>query len=103
LISSFSFTLRDSEVDFVCADMPVANTLTIDIFYGVAQHERDLISSQTKAGLKQKILQAFTLGKPENLTERARQNGLLLRKQIGASHKTNAKLWVWLSWIGKNE
>ena len=37
----FIFTLRDSGEDFVCADMPGANTLTIGIFAVLAQHERE--------------------------------------------------------------
>jgi len=46
--------LRDSSVDFVRADMPKANTLTIGIFAVLAQHEWKLISSRTKAALKAK-------------------------------------------------
>jgi len=51
--ASFIFTLRDSGVDFVCAEIPDANTTTIGIFAVLAQHERELISSRTKAGLQQ--------------------------------------------------
>ncbi len=49
--ASFIFALRDSKIDFVCCDMPDANTLTIGIFATLAQHERELISSRTKAAL----------------------------------------------------
>lgn len=49
--ASFIFTLRDSGVNFQCVDMPDANTLTIGIFATLAQHERELISSRTKAEL----------------------------------------------------
>lgn len=70
--ASFIFTLRDSGVDFVCADMPDANTLTIGIFAVLAQHERELISSRTKAALQMKKKQGVKLGKPENLTDQAR-------------------------------
>jgi DNA invertase Pin-like site-specific DNA recombinase len=48
---AFFLTLKDSGVDFVCADMPDANTLTIDIFDVLAQHESELISSRTKTAL----------------------------------------------------
>lgn len=49
--AAFIFTLRNTGIDFVCADMPEANTLTIGIFAVLAQHERELISSRTKAAL----------------------------------------------------
>lgn len=50
----FIFTLRDSGINFVCADMPEANTLTIGILAVMAQHERELISQRTKAALSAK-------------------------------------------------
>jgi DNA invertase Pin-like site-specific DNA recombinase len=52
--AAFVITLKDSGMDFVCADMPDANTLTIGIFAVLAQHERELISSRTRAALQQK-------------------------------------------------
>ncbi len=73
--ASFIFTLRDSGVNFQCVDMPDANTLTIGIFATLAQHERELISSRTKAALQAKIAQGAKLGRPENLTADARRKG----------------------------
>ncbi len=73
--ASFIFTLRDSGVNFQCVDMPDANTLTIGIFATLAQHERELISSRTKAALRAKIAQGAKLGKPENLTPAAQAKG----------------------------
>ncbi|MFC5410683.1 recombinase family protein [Larkinella bovis] len=73
--AAFIFTLRDSGVNFQCVDMPDANTLTIGIFATLAQHERELISGRTKAGLHIKKLQGIKLGSPENLTAEARLKG----------------------------
>ena len=72
---AFIFALRDSGVDFVCADMPDANTLTIGIFAAMAQHERELISQRTKAALQAKKQQGYVLGTPRNLTQAARVPG----------------------------
>lgn len=72
---AFIFALRDSGVDFVCADMPDANTLTIGIFAAMAQHERELISQRTKAALQAKKQQGYVLGTPRNLTQAARVQG----------------------------
>ncbi|WP_305952212.1 recombinase family protein [Emticicia oligotrophica] len=69
---SFIFTLRDSGVDFVCADIPDANTLTIGIFATIAQHEREIISRRTKDALKAKKQHGFKLGSPQNLTDYSR-------------------------------
>ncbi|WP_207436069.1 recombinase family protein [Sabulibacter ruber] len=87
--AAFIFTLRDSGVDFVCADMPEANTLTIGIFAVLAQHERELISSRTKAALKAKKEQGFTLGTPANLTQEARVKGLAVRRNNANQNKRN--------------
>ena len=48
----FIARLQKSKVDFVCCDMPEANTLTIGMLAVMAQHERELISDRTKAGLQ---------------------------------------------------
>lgn len=49
--AAFLFTLRDSSVDFVAADLPEANTMTIGVMAVVAQHEREAISKRTKEAL----------------------------------------------------
>ena len=75
----FIFALRDSGVQFVCADMPDANTLTIGIFAVMAQHERETISKRTKDGLAVKRAQLALiggkLGTPANLNAAAREKG----------------------------
>lgn len=73
---SFIFALRDSGVDFVCADIPDANTLTIGIFATIAQHEREIISRRTKDALKAKKQQGFKLGSPQNLTVYSRTQSI---------------------------
>lgn len=58
----FITTLEKTGVDFVCADMPEANTLTIHIFGAVAQHEREIISKRTKDALAQAKKRGVLLG-----------------------------------------
>jgi DNA invertase Pin-like site-specific DNA recombinase len=47
----FLLGLQKSGVDFICADMPDANKMSIGILALVAQHEREQISARTKAAL----------------------------------------------------
>jgi len=48
---AFIANLMDGKVDFVCCDMPQATRLTIHVLAAVAEHEREMISKRTKAGL----------------------------------------------------
>jgi len=79
--AGFIFALRDSGVQFVCADMPEANTLTIGIFAVMAQHEREIISSRTKAGLQAAKARGTKLGTPANLTKKARVKAVKVRTE----------------------
>jgi DNA invertase Pin-like site-specific DNA recombinase len=88
--AGFIFALRDSGVDFVCADMPEANTLTIGIFAVLAQHERELISQRTKAALQAKKAQGFTLGSPQNLTRAGVEKSVVVRKAKAQSRNQQA-------------
>lgn len=83
--------LRDSGVDFVCADMPDANTSTVGILAVLAQHERELISSRTKAALQAKKKQGHKLGTPANLTEAARNRALEVIREKAASNENNRR------------
>lgn len=88
--AGFIFALRDSGVDFVCADMPDANTLTIGIFASLSQHEREIISQRTKVALQAKKAQGFKLGSPQNLTQEARTKGAAVRREQAQSHNQQA-------------
>ena len=47
----FTARLMNSGVEFVAADMPSANRLTIHILAAMAEHEREMISQRTRAAL----------------------------------------------------
>jgi len=87
--AGFIFALRDSGVDFVCCDMPDANTLTVGIFAVLAQHERELISKRTKEALAALKSRGVQLGSSANLTREAIQQGQLVRAQNARENKEN--------------
>lgn len=59
---AFVSALMDSGVDFICADFPTANRLTIHILAAVAEHEAKMISDRTKAGLAAVKARGIKLG-----------------------------------------
>jgi DNA invertase Pin-like site-specific DNA recombinase len=61
---AFIARLMESGVEFVAADMPFANKLTIHILAAVAEHEREVISERTKAALAAAKARGTRLGNP---------------------------------------
>nr|WP_287412374.1 recombinase family protein [Pseudodesulfovibrio sp.] len=60
----FLLELQDSRVNFICADMPEANEMTIQIMAVMAQQERKMISQRTKAALAAAKERGVKLGNP---------------------------------------
>jgi DNA invertase Pin-like site-specific DNA recombinase len=80
---AFVSMLMESGVEFVCADFPTANRLTIHIIAAVAEHEAVMISARTKAGLLAAKARGVVLGKSMDMVKvlggtRAETTGRLL-------------------------
>ena len=70
---AFTAKLMELGVEFVAADMPFANKLTVHILAAVAEHEREMISSRTRDALAAAKARGVKLGGPK-LAE-AQRNG----------------------------
>ncbi len=79
----FLLGLEKAGVDFVAADMPMANRLTVGIMAMVADEERRMISARTKAALAAAKRRGVTLG--------GDRGSRLSRKARDAGHATMAK------------
>lgn len=102
---SFIFALKDAGVDFICCDLPEFNSLTLAIFSGLAQQERELISSRTKAALAEKK-KIKKLGTPLNLLsnlDKAITNSVATRKDKALNNDNNKKAFSLIQALRNNE
>lgn len=74
---------------FKSCDLPSTDSLTLSIFAGLAQREREIISIRTKLALQQKKKQGARLGSPQNLTQEARKKGAEANKKKAQETKSN--------------
>jgi len=61
---AFISSLMEASVEFLALDNPSANRLTLHILAAMAEHEREMISQRTKAGLQQARMRGVKLGSP---------------------------------------
>lgn len=88
---SFIFALREASVRFRALDMPeVQDVLTLSIYAGLAEQERLLISTRTKAALQALKEQGVKLG-TDNLTAEGRQQGADTMKRKAEENVNNIK------------
>lgn len=76
--AAFLANLMESGVQFIAADMPEANSLTVRILAAVAQQEREAISKRTKEALQAAKARGVKLGNPNGasaLLRAGRGNG----------------------------
>ena len=87
----FLLGLEKAGVEFVCADMPNANRLTIGIMAMVAEEERRMISARTKAALAAAKARGTKLGgdrgyRPEVAPDAALASAVRKRKADHAAY-----------------
>jgi DNA invertase Pin-like site-specific DNA recombinase len=85
----FITTLQNSKVDFVAADNPHATPFLIHILVAVAEHERNMISSRTKAALEAAKARGTKLGNPRY--EEAIPKAVAARQAIATERNTELR------------
>jgi DNA invertase Pin-like site-specific DNA recombinase len=87
----FLLGLKEAGVDFVAADMPTANRLTVGIMAMVAEEEGRMISERTKAALaaaRRRNVQLGGYNKNPKLTVQARKAGQEANARTAAERAT---------------
>lgn len=87
----FLFSLRRTGVDFLALDLPDFNTLTLSIFAGMAQHEREICSQRTKAGLAEARKHGRIGGNPNGWPALATQRSIEARKENALMNENNQR------------
>lgn len=88
---SFIFALRESAIKFRALDMPeVQDVLTLSIYAGLAEQERNLISRRTKDALAALKAQGKKLG-TNNLTIEGRAKGAATMKRMAEENTNNLR------------
>lgn len=93
--AAFLLNLRDSGVNFVAADMPNANPLTIGIMALVAEQEAEAISRRTKEALQAAKRRGKVLGNPNGaaaLLRAAKGNAAALKAIKGKADEKASNL-----------
>lgn len=74
---------------FKSCDLPTTDSLTLSIFAGLAQREREIIGIRTKIALDAKKKQGIKLGNPQHLTQEARLKGVQAIKEKARNNQHN--------------
>ena len=93
--------LKKANIEFLCADNPNANRLTIDILAAMAEHELMMIRARTKAGLESAKLKGKKLGsaRPGHWDGREDKRGVFsegMKKHLTAKSEKARQYYAYL-------
>lgn len=95
---AFLVSLKDSGINFRAVDLPDFNTMTLYIFAGLAQQEREMISERTKKALSELKAKGVKLGAPgATITNEMRSAALASRRDSARNNEHNKRAWALVS------
>lgn len=101
----FTFKILNTGIDIYFCDMPVVNTMILGVFASVAQYERELISSRTKAALaakKERGERWNTVANMDAVSKAARASGDA-RRERALNNPANVFFWRFIqNWESRN-
>jgi DNA invertase Pin-like site-specific DNA recombinase len=90
-------------VYFKSCDLPTTDALTLSIYAGIAQRERELISIRTRQALQAKKKQGAKLGRIDNLTQAGRNAGGSARSNKAKLNQNNQRAIAFIAECRKNQ
>lgn len=100
---AFGSALYNSGVNFRALDCPELNSLTLGIMLGLAQREREMISTRTKQALAEKKAEGVKLGNPQNFSNAGRTSGANATRTNAIENKENKTAWALVSLCLENK
>ncbi|MGI0133334.1 MAG: recombinase family protein, partial [Candidatus Micrarchaeaceae archaeon] len=89
---AFIANLKESGVEFIAADMPTANTFTVNIMASVAQQEGDMIADRTRKALATAKARGTLLGRRDGAIAAFSSIGVKASAEVrGGKAKAKAK------------
>ena len=82
---AFTASLMESNIEFVCCDMPSVNKFTIQVLAAVAEQYLDTLRKNTKSALAQAKKRGVVLGNTKNLKQAAKKGNA--KKKLLADQK----------------
>lgn len=99
---AFLFALVDSGIKIQACDIPTFNTLTLAIYAGLAQQERELISERTKAALAALKASGRKLGNPNGkFTRQDVEKSAKVRRDAARARKENQTAYAFIMELRK--
>lgn len=88
---TFKIVKQLGEGKLICCDLPNTDILTLSIFAGLAQKEREIIGIKTRMALKELKKKGIKLGNTSNFSDEGRRKGVEAIKKKARENENNRR------------